>query len=139
MSQEFTVGVFARLSESWSPEESKCVENITYHVKDWCDDAGVEYYKKEGHVLVERHTFTSSALFTREQVVQGMIAGLRTKKAEIQAEAHAACVDIESKINKLLALEYTPAQAPQGEFAPRKGADDVTDVEPGSYDVDIPF
>jgi len=132
----FTVGIFASLDKSYEMDpqtgEYGYVEHLIYHVHDWCDENGIAHYSKDGHVLVETHSFQLTAPVTREFVVQGMIAGLTAKKTEIQAGAQVQITAIDAKISELLCLPFNPTVQESG-FAPRakrdnSGAADVDDL-----------
>jgi hypothetical protein len=135
------IGIFALLDEQYVPERNNYAEVIVFKLDGWCDEAGIDYHSKSGHVHLCNFDVPLPRV-TREEIVSGMVKGLRAKKLEIQAEAQAQTTAIDAKINSLLMLDYSPAVQEPG-FAPRRGNGDVTDVEPRvakpSLDDDIPF
>jgi hypothetical protein len=141
--KKFRVGVFARIDKNYrkNPEtlEYGYVEEIVFTAQDWCDDAGIEFYKKEGKICVYLHEFEfDETQITREQVVSGMIEGLQAKQTEVRAEAQKQCTEIDAKINELLCLP-APAESSAGEFAPRRKFDDAEDVYDHGAPDDFPF
>jgi hypothetical protein len=142
--QEFTVGIYAVLEEKYNSKTMRYEEHLAYKCKDWCDQHATDFYRRDqGMVLVclKEVTLFDSEHVTREEVVTGMVAGLREKQTELRAEAQASCNLIEEKINKLLCITDQRSEenlAPTDSvFAPypRKPATDATDTE---FD-DIPF
>lgn len=137
---KLTIGIFAKFDERWDSEAMVVKKTIVYELKDWCNEQGIEYYKKEGTIFIShRDVFLlPEEQITPAQLIEGMISGLRAKQVEIQAEAQAQVTAISAKINDMLAIEDSSTKK-QSSFAPRQAPADITDVYDQGAPDDIPF
>jgi hypothetical protein len=85
-----------------------------------------KYWREEGYVVVKTFDVDYTPP-TWDEMVSGIIEALRAQLFSIRAEAEAKCTLITGRINRLLALEYTPSE----KLPTRQQVHDVTDVDFG--------
>lgn len=124
-------GVFVKM---YGEGESSIVR---YYVFETSDEASLRYWVQQGYTLIKPFDLEYTPL-DYTAMAQVTADRLRAEITAKRAECEADITQLTGRINRLLALEYTPSTQEQG-FAPRRTVIDAEDVYDHGGSDDTPF